>query len=110
MRAVPFARRVALVLSLAGLLAAAPVHAGTPAAAAPALEAEVDARDLPRRLLHADIKVPCRPGPLKLWYPKWIPGTHAQQGPLANIGGLRIETPAGKPLRWQRDEVELYCV
>jgi predicted metalloprotease with PDZ domain len=78
--------------------------------AIPTLDVEVDARNLHRRLLHARITLPCRPGKLKLWYPKWVPGTHAKQGPLENIGGLRVETPDGKAVTWQRDEVDLYAI
>jgi predicted metalloprotease with PDZ domain len=80
------------------------------ASAAEPLAVAVDARDLPRHLLHADITVPCRPGVLKLWYPKWIPGTHAPWGRVENVGGLRIETADGRPLAWKRDEVEPCCV
>jgi predicted metalloprotease with PDZ domain len=69
---------------------------------------ELDARDLPRRLLHTRLRIPCEPGPLALWYPKWIPGTHAPCGPLDTIGGLRIETPGGDIIPWRRDQVELY--
>ena len=63
--------------------------------AGPTLEIEVDARDLPRRLLHAQIHVPCKPGKLGLWYPKWIPGTHAPSGPIQDVAGLRLETAGG---------------
>ena len=76
----------------------------------PTLQVEVDARELRARLVHADIRIPCQPGPLRLWYPKWIPGCHAAEGPLQNVGGFRIETADGKPIRWKRDEVELFCV
>src|SRR4051812_21315828 len=79
-------------------------------AAETALRIEVDARDLPRRLLHTTIRIPCEPGPLALWYPRWIPGTHAPSGPLETIGGLRLETPDGKAIAWRRDPVELYRV
>ncbi len=79
-------------------------------AAGPTLQVEVDARELARRLLHADIRIPCHPGPLRLWYPKWIPGCHAADGPLNNVGGFRVETADGKPVPWKRDEVELFCV
>jgi predicted metalloprotease with PDZ domain len=78
-------------------------------AQAPTLTVEVDGRDLPRKLLHARIDIPCEPGNLKLYYPKWIPGTHAPHGPVQNIGGLRFETTNGKSLNWRRDEVELYA-
>ena len=60
------------------------------------LHLEVDARDLPRRLLHTKMRIPCKPGPLVLWYPKWIPGTHAPSGPLDTVGGLRLATPEGR--------------
>ena len=81
-------------------------HAGS----GPTLKILVDARDLPRRLLHSRIQIPCQPGKLKLWYPKWVPGTHGPHGPVQNVGGLQIQTLDGKRLTWQRDELELYRV
>ena len=80
------------------------------AGSGPTLRIEVDARDLPRRLLHTRIHVPCQPGKLGLWYPKWIPGTHAPSGPIQDIAGLRLETPDGKPLPWRRDESDVFKV
>jgi predicted metalloprotease with PDZ domain len=80
------------------------------AAPAPTLKIEIDARDLPRRLVHSKIQVPCEPGKLKLWYPKWVPGTHGPLGPVQNVGGLRVETADGKILKWQRDELEPFRV
>jgi predicted metalloprotease with PDZ domain len=76
----------------------------------PTLEIEIDARDLPRRLLHSRIQIPCEPGKLKLWYPKWVPGTHGPYGPVQNVGGLRVQTTSGKPLMWLRDEMEPYRI
>ena len=70
------------------------------------LDIEVDARDFPRRLLHAQITIPCRPGKLRLWYPKWVPGTHGPYGPVQNVAGLRLQTPQGQPLVWRRGETE----
>ncbi len=72
------------------------------------MQIEVDARELPRRLLHTTQRVACKPGPLALWYPKWIPGTHAPCGPLDTVGGLRLTTEDGKVIPWHRDQVELY--
>jgi hypothetical protein len=46
------------------------------AADAPAMTLDVDARELPRKLLHTTLDIPCQPGPLRLWYPKWFPGSH----------------------------------
>jgi predicted metalloprotease with PDZ domain len=95
-----------VLLALAGLAGAAP-QGDTPARE---IDVEVDARDLPRRLIHTQVRVPCRPGPLALWYPKWIPGTHGQSGPLASIAGLRLEDHEGRAIRWTRDGVELFRV
>jgi predicted metalloprotease with PDZ domain len=71
---------------------------------APTLKIEVDARDLPRRLLHTRIEVPCRPGKVAFWIPKWVPGAHGPLGPLQKVEGLRVETSAGILVRWYRDE------
>ena len=80
------------------------------ASSGPTLRIEVDARDLPRRLLHTRIHVPCEPGKLGLWYPKWIPGTHAPSGPIQDVGGLRFETTDGKVVPWRRDDGEVFRV
>ena len=102
----PICRCLILVLTTL-FLAQAPANLR---ADGPTLQIDVDARELPRRLVHADIRIPCQPGPLRLWYPKWIPGCHGADGPLQNVGGFRVETADGKPIRWKRDEVELFCV
>jgi predicted metalloprotease with PDZ domain len=71
---------------------------------------EVDASELPRRLLHTRLTIPSQPGKLRLWYPKWFPGAHGPYGRVEDVGGLRLETDQGKVLPWRRDEVELHCV
>ena len=76
----------------------------------PPLVVEVDARQLPRKLVHTTIEVPCKTGELRLWYPKWYPGSHGPMGRLEDVGGLVIETSDGRKLPWERDEVELFCV
>ncbi|WP_165235802.1 M61 family metallopeptidase [Aquisphaera insulae] len=88
------------ILAFPGLAAAV--------AAGPTLRIEVDARDLPRRLLHTTVRLDREPGPFDFWYPKWIPGTHAPSGPLDTIGGLRVQSRDGAPIAWRRDEVDLY--
>ncbi|MDY3561868.1 PDZ domain-containing protein [Gemmata sp. JC673] len=75
---------------------------------APALAIEVDARELPRRLVHTTLDIPCKPGPLRLVYPKWFPGSHGPHGRVEDVAGLRIETDNGTVVRWTRDEVDLY--
>jgi predicted metalloprotease with PDZ domain len=70
---------------------------------------EVDARELPRRLIHTTLDIPCKPGPLRLWYPKWLPGSHGPQGRVEDIAGLRVETADGRIISWKRDELDPHC-
>src|SRR5215475_10519336 len=79
------------------------------ASEAPPVAVEVDARELPRKLLHTTLDIPCKPGPLRLWYPKWFPGSHGPHGRVEDVAGFRVETPQGAPVPWARDEVELHC-
>jgi predicted metalloprotease with PDZ domain len=97
-------------LHLAAIFAGLCLAVGSTAAAeAPALAMEVDARELPRKLLHTTLGIPCKSGPLRLWYPKWFPGSHGPHGRVEDVAGLRVETPDGVSLPWARDEVELHC-
>ena len=69
------------------------------AMAGPTLKIEVDARDLPRRLLHTRIHVPCRPGKLALWFPKWVPGAHGPLGPVQDVEAFASRRQP--ELRWR---------
>lgn len=73
-----------------------------------AIDINVDATDLPRKLLHTTMTVPVDGDTLSMWYPKWIPGIHAPRGPIENMAGLRFETPKGKVLDWTRDPHETF--
>lgn len=77
-------------------------------AAAPAMDLDVDLREAPRRILHTRLSVPAEPGPLTLYYPKWIPGEHGPDGPIADVAGLRVSA-AGRPLAWERDAADMYA-
>ena len=92
-------------VSIAGML----IRSQAWGADLPAIEIQVDARELPRRLVHTTLDIPCQAGPLRLWYPKWIPGSHAPKGRVEDVGGLRIETPDGTSIPWKRDEIEMHC-
>src|SRR5262249_55502816 len=70
---------------------------------------EVDARELPRKLLHTTLDIECKPGPLRLWYPKWFPGSHGPHGRVEDVAGFRVQTADGTSVPWTRDEVELNC-
>lgn len=75
-------------------------------AAAP-IRLSVDLTEAPRRIFHARLVLPAKPGPMALLYPKWIPGEHAPDGPIADLVGLKV-TAAGKTLAWRRDDLDLY--
>jgi predicted metalloprotease with PDZ domain len=82
--------------------------AGSPTTAAGLIQLQVDLRDAPRQLFHAQELLPVKPGPLTLYYPKWIPGEHSPSGPLENLAGLRFSVD-GKPLTWKRDLENMYA-
>jgi predicted metalloprotease with PDZ domain len=76
--------------------------------AARPIELSVDATEAPRKLLHARLVIPAKPGPLTLYYPKWIQGEHMPNGPINDLSGLKIQT-GGKAIAWKRDDVDLYA-
>jgi len=71
-------------------------------ATSPTVTIAVDATAAPRKIFHASLKIPASPGDLTLYYPKWIPGEHAPDGPVIDLAGLKFFA-AGKPLKWRRD-------
>jgi predicted metalloprotease with PDZ domain len=73
----------------------------------PPIQIHVDASDAPRRLVHATLQFPVKPGPMSLLYPKWIPGEHGPTGPIEDLAGVRI-TANGKPVPWHRDDINVY--
>jgi predicted metalloprotease with PDZ domain len=74
----------------------------------PAITLSVDATEAPRRILHAKLVIPAKPGPLTLFYPKWIPGEHGPTGPISDLAGLRLAAD-GKPIPWRRDDADMYA-
>ncbi len=68
----------------------------------------VDATEAPRHILHVRETIPAA-GPLTLLYPKWIPGEHGPNGPIADLAGIRIVS-GGKPIAWRRDPVDMYAI
>jgi predicted metalloprotease with PDZ domain len=69
---------------------------------------QVDATDISRKLLHVHLTIPVAPGPVTLYYPKWIPGEHAPTGPILGVIGLKLSTN-GQSVPWRRDLVDLYA-
>jgi len=77
-------------------------------ASAQAIKLSVDATQAARNILHAKFTIPVRPGPLTLFYPKWIPGEHSPTGPINDLVGLKLSAN-GKTIAWQRDQVEMFA-
>lgn len=107
-------RSLALLLAALSILVLVPelttgelAHASE-AHAARAITLTVDATEAPRKLFHAREVIPVSPGPLTLYYPKWIPGHHRPAGPISNLSGLTF-TAGGKTVPWRRDPVDMYA-
>jgi predicted metalloprotease with PDZ domain len=88
-------------------LALVSILAATTANAAETISLVVDATKTQQKLLHARMVIPVKPGLLTLYYPKWIPGEHGPDGPIANLTGLKFEA-AGKTILWQRDLLDVF--
>jgi predicted metalloprotease with PDZ domain len=69
----------------------------------------VDASSAPRKIFHAKLKIPASAGDLTLYYPKWIPGEHAPDGPVVDLAGLKFSA-GGKTLKWRRDLLDGFTI
>ena len=71
-----------------------------------------DLSDTPRRLFHAEVDLPVKPGEHATFItPQWIPGEHAPNGPAASIVGIvftAVLNGQAQTLPWRRDDVNLY--
>src|ERR1700704_2420309 len=72
------------------------------------IKLNVDSTDAPRSVLHTTLTIPVKPGPLTLFYPKWIPGEHSPTGPINDLVGLKISAK-GQSIPWRRDDVEMFA-
>jgi predicted metalloprotease with PDZ domain len=79
------------------------------AANAPTITISVDATHAPRKIFHASLKIPATPGDLTLYYPKWIPGEHAPDGPVVDLAGLFFKAN-GQTLKWRRDLLDGFTI
>src|SRR5579863_6168214 len=68
---------------------------------------KVDATRAPEKLLRTEMVMPVKPGPLTLYYPKWIPGEHEPSGPIGNVAGLKF-TAGGATVPWRRDLLDVF--
>ncbi len=90
------------------LVAASAIACGSTASAAQKTPIQItaDLTEGVRHLYHAEIDIPVEPGTANFITPRWIPGTHAPGGPLADITGV-VFTGNGQVLKWRRDDVQL---
>ena len=109
--------KIATALFLGLALLSGPVGSAlAQAPKAPTVSLAIDATDLPRKLLSANLTIPVEStkrspeGTIALWYPKWTPGTYGPGGPIANVAGMKITTPDGKRLEWERSVGEFYQI
>ena len=80
----------------------------TPAALAEGtISLTVDATGTRQKFLRVSEVIPVEPGPLTLYYPKWIPGEHGPDGPITSLTGLKFEAD-GKTIPWKRDLLDVF--
>ena len=66
---------------------------------------QVDLTDLDHKVIRTRQTIPVSAGHLVLQYPKFIPGNHADTGPIQLISGVTV-TGAGQRIEWVRDTVD----
>ncbi len=72
------------------------------------IDLRVDVSDIDRKIFRVSEVIPAAPGPLKLYFPQWLPGTHSASNVVANFAGLEIEA-GGKRVAWTRDPADPYA-
>lgn len=92
---------MALAASAGGAAHATANHAVDPVALTVSLP------DPAQKVLYVHETMPVAPGKLTLYYPKYIPGDHAPDGPIGTMMGLEISAN-GKRIAWQRDPVDMF--
>ena len=97
------------VSKVLGILCVAIFSISSWCANAPTITISVDATHAPRKIFHASLKIPATAGDLTLYYPKWIPGEHAPDGPVTDLAGLFFKAN-GKTLKWRRDTLDGFTI
>lgn len=94
-----------LALALAAFAALPSAFAASPGT----ITLEVDATDLAHRVHHVREVLPVdQPGPLTLYHPRWLPGTHSPTGDVNQLAGL-VMRARGQPLAWTRDPLDTHA-
>ena len=79
------------------------------AAGGPPIALNVDASDVALKIIRVQEEIAVTPGPMTLYYPKWIPGEHAPDGPINAVTGLEMKA-GGQTVRWSRDLLDGYTL
>jgi predicted metalloprotease with PDZ domain len=104
--------RLLLSLAFASFFASPALAADPPASTTPrpgVIELHVDATDLDRKVVRVRQTLPASPGPLTLYFPRWVPGAHSPIGDIGRIAGLTFSA-AGRPLAWTRDTLDTHAL
>ena len=102
-------KRLTWLLGAAILAASVPCMAETGKEATPGTVAlTVRLPDPGQKLLYVQEIIPAEPGPLMLYYPKWIPGDHSPDGSVDEVMGFEF-TAGGRRIEWQRDELDRFA-
>ena len=86
-----------------------PIPAAKDVAYAGTIALSVDATDLDHRVFQVRQQIPVRPGPLTLYFPRWLPGTHGPTGTVDRLAGLKVRTSNQTVLAWQRDTTDPFA-
>ena len=99
--------RRSLVSLASAIVIALALTPATKAQSGQTISLTIDATQTQKKILHAHLVIPVKPGPLTLYYPKWIPGEHGPDGPINDLTGLKFEAD-GKSIPWQRDLLDVF--
>lgn len=70
------------------------------------IQYQADVTDRDRRIISVRQTIPvAAPGPMTLLYPEYLPGNHADTGPIQLISGVTV-TANGQRLEWLRDTLQ----
>ena len=86
----------------------APIAAPSDRPYAGEIQLAVDATDIARRIVRVHETLSGIGPDTVLLYPQWLPGTHAPEGAIDRLAGLKV-TANGAPLPWTRDTVNMFA-
>jgi predicted metalloprotease with PDZ domain len=71
------------------------------------IQVTVDATKTQQKIIRTHLTMPVQTGALTIYYPKWIPGEHGPNGPIADLTGLKF-VGGGKTIPWKRDLLDVF--